>query len=222
MFRANQFFGERSVVAWIVDGLRGLRFLSQHKIIHCDINPHNLLLTDKLDLIISDLGLAHHDASSIPIKQPLGSFEYHPPEAFQDTIIDERFDVWSLGVSFWHIISGSMPWGNAFDGTTPDARIVQTKAGHRSLHRNTPQLRSLNFPASKQLRGLLTRMLIQRAALRPKAEALLKDKILLDFREKYVPRVLYHSGNHFEFTPELDFPDLRAAYLKASTLVTMV
>ena len=97
----------------IIDLAHGLMELHKHGIIHRDLKPHNILLADDDTLVIADLGIAK-DLSmvgEITMKgELLGTPFYMSPEQFTDAEIDHRSDIYSLGVIFYELLTGKLPF----------------------------------------------------------------------------------------------------------------
>jgi uncharacterized RDD family membrane protein YckC/tRNA A-37 threonylcarbamoyl transferase component Bud32 len=98
---------------------RGLRDAETAGIIHRDIKPSNLLLDKKGDIKIADFGVAkpiHGSDSQITQEGAVvGSPLYMAPEQARGEALDHRADMYSLGCTFYHLLSGDPP----FDGPTP-------------------------------------------------------------------------------------------------------
>ncbi|KAL0316596.1 UNVERIFIED_CONTAM: putative receptor-like serine/threonine-protein kinase [Sesamum radiatum] len=100
------------IVLGIARGLHYLHKCCKHRIIHRDIKASNVLLGPDYEPQISDFGLAkwlpckwtHH--AVIPIE---GTFGYLAPEYFMHGIVDEKTDVFALGVLLLEIITGRRP-----------------------------------------------------------------------------------------------------------------
>jgi len=100
-------------VNWINQLLLGIIYLHSNNIIHRDLKAQNILLTDDLNVKIADFGFAKY----INIKEHnlvedmvYGSPLYMSPELFNEQINDYKSDYWSLGIIFYSIIVGNMPY----------------------------------------------------------------------------------------------------------------
>ena len=108
-------------------------------LIHRDIKPENLLLTKKGQIKIADFGLsrATADENRLHLTQPgvtLGTPLYMSPEQVQGHEIDHRSDLYSLGVTYYHMLAGEPP----FRGETAVAvamKHVHEKPVSLAVHR---------------------------------------------------------------------------------------
>ncbi len=98
---------------------RGLRDAEAAGIIHRDIKPSNLLVDRNGDIKIADFGVAkpirQRDSKITQEGAVVGSPLYMAPEQARGEAVDNRADMYSLGCSFYHLLSGAPP----FDGPTP-------------------------------------------------------------------------------------------------------
>lgn len=108
----------------------GLQYIHNHDLIHRDIKPSNLFLTTDGQVKILDLGLAglRHAGSSLDDLTDtnciMGSAYYMAPEQAQSIkTIDQRSDIYSLGCTFYQLLTGQVP----FRRKTP----VETIIAHR-------------------------------------------------------------------------------------------
>lgn len=83
-------------------------------LIHRDIKPDNLLLTRKGLVKVADFGLARlPEPERLHLTAPgmtLGTPMYMSPEQVEDRAVDHRSDLYSLGVTFYHMLAGSPPF----------------------------------------------------------------------------------------------------------------
>ena len=83
-------------------------------LIHRDIKPENILLTKKGQAKIADFGLCRdQDANQLHLTQPgvtMGTPLYMSPEQAQGHKLDHRSDLYSLGVTYYHMLAGEPPF----------------------------------------------------------------------------------------------------------------
>lgn len=94
-------------------------------IVHRDIKPENIMLTKDGDVKVADYGLARvmlgDDPQLTRAGTTLGTPMYMSPEQIQEGKVDVRSDLYSLGVTLFHMIAGRPP----FTGETPLALAMQ-------------------------------------------------------------------------------------------------
>ena len=98
--------------------LSGLKAAHSAGVIHRDLKPENIMLADDATAKITDFGLARGldtDSRLTQTGELVGTPYYMSPEQGDGQVLDRRTDIYSLGVTFYHLLSGKVP----FDGDNP-------------------------------------------------------------------------------------------------------
>ncbi|MBM4320709.1 MAG: serine/threonine protein kinase [Deltaproteobacteria bacterium] len=93
--------------------VRGLRIAYDKGVIHRDINPRNIMLSFEGEVKIGDFGLAKSRVWDLSLTSDgaiLGTPLYMSPEQWKSEPVDFRSDIYSLGITLYHLITGSPPF----------------------------------------------------------------------------------------------------------------
>src|SRR4051794_30109777 len=92
----------------------GLEHAQQKGLIHREVNPYNILVTRDGVAKLTDLGLAIDQAEQAQVTREgatVGTFDYISPEqAKHSHSVDTRSDIYSLGCTLYHMLSGQVPF----------------------------------------------------------------------------------------------------------------
>jgi serine/threonine protein kinase len=94
--------------------LEGIGFAHKYDIVHGDIKPSNILLDQQGRVKIVDFGLSFTLASGKKMKGervPGGTLQFMSPEQLLNEDVDSRSDIYSLGVTFFFMLTGQWPTG---------------------------------------------------------------------------------------------------------------
>ncbi|MBR4150129.1 MAG: Stk1 family PASTA domain-containing Ser/Thr kinase [Firmicutes bacterium] len=97
--------------------LSALSTAHKHQLIHRDVKPHNILLTTDGVAKITDFGIAKNVNQDTLVEDKeavMGSVHYFSPEQARGAYVDERSDIYSLGIVLYEMLTGQVP----FDGET--------------------------------------------------------------------------------------------------------
>ena len=94
-----------------------LKVAHKNKIIHRDVKPHNIMVTNEGVVKLADFGIAKavNDATLSTGSKIIGSVHYFSPEQARGNYVDERSDIYSLGIVMYEMLTGQVP----FDGDNP-------------------------------------------------------------------------------------------------------
>jgi serine/threonine-protein kinase len=112
-----------------IDMARALEYLHGRGVVHRDIKPDNILLTRSGEIKLTDLGLLHRAGEPVQATaggHAAGTSYYMPPEQAQDAaILDGRADLYALGATLYHLLTGEAP----FTGSTHQEIMQKKSAG---------------------------------------------------------------------------------------------
>jgi eukaryotic-like serine/threonine-protein kinase len=124
--------------------LQALRFAHRHGIVHRDIKPHNVLVDAEGRVKVTDFGIARAGTSQMTEAGSIvGTAQYLSPEQARGTSVDQRSDVYSLGVVLYELLTGTVP----FNGDTP----VEIAMKHLSTVPEPPSVKRPEVPRDLDL-----------------------------------------------------------------------
>jgi eukaryotic-like serine/threonine-protein kinase len=110
--KPNALMPVRDVVTIIADAAEALDYAHQQGVVHRDIKPANLMwLVDSRKVKLTDFGIARiTDSSKTKTGMVLGTPSYMSPEQLSGKKCDGRSDLFSLGVTAYQLLTGSLPF----------------------------------------------------------------------------------------------------------------
>jgi serine/threonine-protein kinase len=155
-----------------------LQRAAESNIVHRDIKPENILLTRRGQVKVADFGLSRDlagdkDVSLTQTGVTMGTPIYMSPEQIQGESLDARSDIYSLGVTCYHMFAGFPPFRgpNAFE------------IGWKHLRDEPPNLADIRPDLPPPLVALIHRMLNKDPAARPQSG---RD-VLRELSQRFLP-----------------------------------
>jgi hypothetical protein len=158
----NGSLGEREVARIGLTVLSGLSAAHAAGVVHRDVKPTNILITDDNEVFLVDFGIAKisGDMSLTGQSKVLGTPEYLAPEQILGQPVGAPADLWSLGVTFFCALEGYSPFRR--EGDRPAAATMMAV-----LHDDPPRAARLG-----RLTGIVLRLLKKQPEQRADAKEL--------------------------------------------------
>lgn len=168
--------------------LKGLREAHRKGIVHRDIKPANILISPSKGIKLSDFGLAKLQESEVGLTQTgmyVGTPSFSSPEQIQGLPLDQRSDIFSLGLTLFVLAKKAHAFKEKGDSKDTIARkIVEGEMN--------PRLNVMNFPLSPEVEAILNRAIQVDPMARYKScdemmkeiEHLIREKSIWPYDEK--------------------------------------
>jgi len=132
--KKNKVFRESTIRSLFDEILRGLRIVHQHKMLHLDIKPANIFITDDNRAVLIDFGAAREVLSKEGnFVRPMYTPGFAAPEMYRrDTTMGPWTDIYAIGACMFACLHGFPP--NEAPQRVPEDKTVQTLKRFRGVY----------------------------------------------------------------------------------------
>ena len=120
-----------------------LEHAHENRLVHCDIKPHNILITNTGRVKVTDFGIAQAATSTAKhtnVGFIMGSAPYLSPEQARGQVADARSDLYSLGIVLYEMLTGRVPFGGQDPVTVAMKQIQEMPIPPSSLQKSISPL----------------------------------------------------------------------------------
>ena len=177
----------RETVDFAIQIASGLQEAHEHHIIHRDIKPQNILVSDSGTIKVTDFGIARAATGDDTISSSaMGSVRYLSPEQARGGYADERSDIYSLGITIYEMATGKVP----FDGENTVAIALM----HLKDEITPPRCYFPDIPAS------LEKIILKCTMKQPEQRYQSAAELIIDLQKVF----LSPDGNYVYVNPLVD------------------
>lgn len=135
----------------IIQTAEALSEAHKHGIVHRDMKPSNIMVNDNGTVKVTDFGIAYVSQETKLTKSGsiIGTPEYLSPEQCEAKTIDNRSDIYSLGVTIYELLSGKTP----YKADTPVSMLMEIVKG------NFPPLNEVNPDVPEFIQKIVEKMM---------------------------------------------------------------
>ena len=201
----KQYMEKKGVLNWKetlhfgIQIAKALEHAHSRGVVHRDIKPHNIMVLKNGSVKVADFGIARLMSKGNTLtKEALGSVHYISPEQAKGGRVDNRSDLYSLGVVMYEMMAGRPP----YDGESPVAVAIQHINGGAPM----PSTLNPNIP------GGLEQIIMKAMALDPNNRYSSATQMLSDMEEfRKDPAILFdyfmNSGANLHVLPPVQQPE---------------
>lgn len=100
----------KEAVSILIQIAQGIEAAHNNHIIHRDIKPQNIIISKEGKVKVTDFGIARAASTNTISSNAMGSVHYISPEQAKGGFIDEKSDIYSLGITLYEMVTGKVPF----------------------------------------------------------------------------------------------------------------
>ena len=160
---------EADAVNWAVQALDALEYAHRQGVVHRDIKPHNMVLTDEGRLKVTDFGIARaaNTQQMTEVGSIVGTAQYLSPEQARGLDVGPQSDLYSMGIVLYEMLTGELPF-------TGDSAV---EIAMKQVSDPPPPIHDRNRLVSPELEQIVMRALAKDPAVRHRSARQMADEL---------------------------------------------
>ena len=195
---------EKGVVKLGIDICKALEACQRKNIIHRDVKPQNIFISENGDFKLGDFGIAKKMDEMADDMSKKGTVKYMAPEVFHGENYDSKVDIYSLGIVLYSLLNGNRgPF-------LPDYPAKVTPADEEEAKER--RFRGEELPAPKDAGTMLAYIIKKACAADPAARYQTAEQMRHDLENYLTNYIAKPDGGHEEATPSYNAPAAASGY----------
>jgi len=169
-------------------------YAHQHGVIHRDIKPANIFMTRDGTIKLGDFGIATFQNSDRITRDHMlsGTPAYLAPEVINTNVASEKSDIYSMGVTFFELVTGKVPFDGADNMTILNAHLTEPFPSVRKYNPHVPE--AVESIIDKACEKDPTERYLDAGYLRRDIERLMKNPELLEEKHGFFYRLFHRPS----------------------------
>jgi serine/threonine protein kinase len=209
---SKRFLSVREIIRYSIQFLSGLNHIHSKKLIHFDIKPDNIFITDSDEAILADFGLAKAMNKYDLANQEFVYTRQVPPEAYSLNEHSNKFDIYLVGMTLYKLCNGYVGLEGQFNNFKDDGDFMNAV-----LNGTYPDKTAFPFHIPLKLTKLISRCLDLDPSQRPNSLEIINElgsidstldwqyqkidavtKWILETNDKIISIEMSNNGNDFD------------------------
>lgn len=142
----QRFLTVREMVVLATQFLSGLHHIHSQRLVHFDVKPDNILLSERGEALVADFGLAKSRGINGLAEQDMHYGKMAPPEAFRQAQYDHRYDIYQVGLTLFRMCVGDAEFYSQYGSHIVNGALDRDSFKHAVLNSQFPNTGNEVFP----------------------------------------------------------------------------
>lgn len=142
----NGFLTVRQIVVLATQFLSGLHHIHSQRLVHFDLKPDNILLSERGEALVADFGLTKSRGLTGLVEQDMHYGKMAPPEAYLQADYDHRYDIYQVGLTLFRMCVGDVEFYSQYNSHIANGAFDRNVFRHAVVNGQFPNTSNDIFP----------------------------------------------------------------------------